>query len=238
MIQELRLYLALTGAAVISSKLSELVAAKKSRVILALDAVDERPARVVEEVEEFVVGVKVGLPLVLKWGLEEVEYLLDRFRGSLYMLCDFKLADVPPIVVDELKLIKRMGFDGAIIHLFQGGIEEVASAQERPELFGLVAMTHGGSVLIDQHFRELVETALRAGLEGCVVPATKPHIIKAVRELAPDKLLLSPGVGAQGAPFGSAIRAGADFEIVGRAITASADRRSSAKAARDATYML
>lgn len=216
-----------------ASKLARLAAEKGSRIILALDAVDERPVKVVEEVEEYTVGVKVGLPLVLKWGLAEIESIVDRFRESLYMLCDFKLADVPPIMLDELKLIKGFGFDGAIIHLFQGGVEGIARARERPEIFGLVAMTHEGSGLIDQHFHELAGMVLRAGFEGCVVPATKPYIVKAVRELAPDKLLLSPGVGAQGAPLGSAIAAGADFEIVGRAITASSNRRLAAKAVRD-----
>lgn len=221
------------GSHVATSKLVELAVEKGSRVILALDAVDERPVRIVEEVEEYIVGVKVGLPLVLRWGLEEVESLSEGFRENLYLLCDFKLADIPAIVIEELKLIRRLGFDGAIVHLFQGGVEEVARSQGRPEIFGLVAMTHEGSRLIDQYFRELAEVALRAGFEGCVVPATKPHIIRAVRELAPNKLLLSPGVGAQGAPFGSAIAAGADFEIVGRAITASAERRRAAEAVRD-----
>jgi len=44
-------------------------------------------------------------------------------------------------------------------------------------------------------------------------------------------LIISPGVGAQGAPFGSAIRAGADYEIVGRAIYASQDPAAAAHAA-------
>lgn len=218
---------------VATSKLSRLAAEKGSRVILALDALNDRPSKVVEEVEEYIVGVKVGLPLVLKWGLEEVKELVESFSSNLYMLCDFKLADIPQVVIEELQLIKELGFDGAIIHLFQGGVEEIARAQERPEIFGLVAMTHEGSKLLDQHYRELVEVVVTLGLEGCVVPATKPDIIKAVRSLAPNKLLLSPGVGAQGAPFGSAIAAGADFEIVGRAITASSDRGSAARVVRD-----
>lgn len=216
-----------------ASKLTRLAAEKGSRVILALDVLNDKPARVVEEVEEYIVGVKVGLPLVLKWGLEEVRELIERFSSELYMLCDFKLADIPQVVIEELRLIKGLGFDGAIIHLFQGGVEEIARAQERPEIFGLVAMTHEGSKLIDQHCRELVEIAVTSGLEGCVVPATKPSIIRTVRRLAPDMLLLSPGVGAQGASFGSAVVAGADFEIVGRAITASSDRCLAAKAVRD-----
>lgn len=215
------------------SKIWKLAEERGSRVILALDAPRGDPSELIARVEDYIVGVKVGLPLLLTWGLDELRNLSDKFSESLYMLCDFKLADIPDVVAEELKLIKGLGFDGAIVHLFQGGVEEVTGIPGRPEVFGIAAMTHKGSRLIDQHFCELVEAAVRAGLEGCVVPATKPEVIEAARRIAPSMLLLSPGVGAQGAPFGSAVASGADFEIVGRAIVASADPRSTARAARD-----
>jgi len=216
------------------AKLWRLAERKGSRVIVALDLVPERPSKLVEGIADYVAGVKVGLPLLLTWGLDELRDLAGRFSDELYLLCDFKLADVPFIMVEELRLIARLGFDGAVVHLFQGGVESVASALEDLDLFGVVAMTHRESQLIDAHTDELVEAALRAGLEGCVVPATKPEVIRRVRSLAPRMVLLSPGVGAQGAPIGSAVAAGADFEIVGRAVVAHADPPSAARAARDA----
>ncbi len=63
-----------------------------------------------------------------------------------------------------------------------------------------------------------------------MVGATRPGLIPTVRSLHPDATVLSPGVGAQGARPGEALRAGADFEIVGRAITLAEDPRTSAKA--------
>ena len=215
-------------------KLWELAESKGSRLIVALDSVPAEPRELVGEVEEYAVGVKVGLPLLLRWGLQAVKELCETFCGTLYLLCDFKLADIPPVVAEELKLIGELGFDGAIVHLFQGGIKSVSTGGSRPELFGLVAMTHPESKLLDAHFKELMREALEAGLEGLVIPATKPEIVKAARKAAPDATLLAPGVGAQGPLPGSALEAGADFEIVGRLIVASSDPRSVARAVRDA----
>jgi len=217
-----------------SRKLWELAKSKGSRLIVALDSVPVEPRELVEKVEEYAVGVKVGLPFLLRWGPRAVEGLCKAFRSTLYMLCDFKLADIPDIVSEELKLISELGFDGAIVHLFQGGIKAVAAAAGRLELFGLVAMTHPESRLLDAHFSELAREALEAGIEGLVVPATKPELVRAARRIAPGATLLSPGVGVQGALPGSALEAGADFEIVGRLIVANPDPRSAAKAVRDA----
>ncbi len=142
---------------------------------MALDSVPVEPRELVEEVEEYAVGVKVGLPFLLRWGPQAVKELCETFRGTLYLLCDFKLADIPPVVAEELKLIRELGFDGAIVHLFQGGIESVSTVASRPDLFGLVAMTHQESRLLDAHFEELTREALEAGLEGLVVPNPVPR---------------------------------------------------------------
>ena len=217
-----------------ASRILRLAEEKGTRVLVALDFLSSEPLRLVEEVEEYVVGAKVGIPFVLRWGLEAFAELRDRFGDSLYMLCDFKLADIPEVVAEEVRLIGELGFDGAILHLYPGGAERAARVDRRPELFGLLSMTHAESRLLDLHFEELVEMARAAGLEGCVVPATKPHLIREARGRLPHAVLLSPGVGAQGAPIGSAVAVGADFEIVGRAITSSPDPRSAARAAREA----
>lgn len=216
------------------SKIWELAESKDSRLIVALDKVSEEPKKLVVKFEEYAVGVKVGLPLLLQWGPKAVRELCEAFHDKLYMLCDLKLADIPHIVAEELSLIKEMGFDGAIVHLFQGGIKTISSTSSRPELFGLVAMTHPESRLLEAHFNELVGEALDAGLEGLVVPATKPVLVKAARKAAPNAILVAPGVGAQGSSPGSALEAGADFEIVGRMIVASPDPSSAARTVREA----
>ncbi|MCS7104714.1 MAG: orotidine 5'-phosphate decarboxylase [Thermofilaceae archaeon] len=215
-------------------KLWELAGSKNSRLIVALDNIPSDPTKLVNSFKEFAVGVKIGLPFLLKWGPSQVKHLCNQFGNSLYMLCDLKLADIPFIVAEEVKLIDEYGFDGLIVHLFQGGIREVSSLPSRPDLFGLVSMTHKESRLIDEHFKELLEEALASKLEGCVAPATKPEIIRAAKKLAPELTLISPGIGAQGVQAGAAIEAGADFEIIGRAIVSGHDPGSVARAMRDA----
>src|SRR5438445_702977 len=56
-----------------------------------------------------------------------------------------------------------------------------------------------------------------------VDPATRPERVKALRAIIGSRLILSPGVGAQGGNAREAIAAGADAVIVGRAIYEAAD---------------
>ena len=44
--------------------------------------------------------------------------------------------------------------------------------------------------------------------------------------ITPDKMIVCCGIGAQGGEFGAAIRAGASYEIIGRAIYDAPDPRA------------
>lgn len=217
-----------------ASKLWKLANEKGSRVIVAFDTVPVEPGLIAKSIEEYAVGLKIGLPFLLRWGPGAIRDLCRKYGESLYMLCDMKLADIPYVVSEALALIRELGFDGAIVHVFQGGIQEFSKLPNRPDLFGLIAMSHPQSTLIDAHFGDLLKAVVDAGAEGCVVPATKPDIIRRARRLAPGLTLLAPGIGAQGPQPGSAIGAGADFEIIGRAVTLSEDPGRACRAARDA----
>ena len=94
-------------------------------------------------------------------------------------------------------------------------------------------MSHKGSEsIIDKALPDIINEAISLDPDGIIAPATRPTVLAEVRRTIPrDMLIISPGVGAQGAPFGSAIRAGADYEIVGRAIYASQDPAAAAHAA-------
>src|SRR5207245_1890975 len=70
---------------------------------------------------------------------------------------------------------------------------------------------------------EVARVAVRAGAAGIVAPATRPERLKALRAIIGSRLILSPGVGAQGGNAREAIAAGADAVIVGRAIYEAAD---------------
>ena len=56
-----------------------------------------------------------------------------------------------------------------------------------------------------------------------IAPATRPDRIRFIRSIVGDRLILTPGVGAQGGSAAAAIEAGADYVIVGRAIYGAED---------------
>jgi len=71
--------------------------------------------------------------------------------------------------------------------------------------------------------------AVELGAAGIVAPATRPERLNLFRQIVGDKLILSPGVGAQGGTVADPIRAGADYIIVGRAIYDAANPRAEAE---------
>ncbi|MCJ7463580.1 MAG: orotidine 5'-phosphate decarboxylase, partial [Thermoplasmata archaeon] len=75
--------------------------------------------------------------------------------------------------------------------------------------------------------------AKSAGARGIVAPATRPERIAALRKIIGGLEIISPGVGAQGGKASDAIRAGADYIIVGRAIYDAPDPGGAAKALAD-----
>jgi len=88
----------------------------------------------------------------------------------------------------------------------------------------VVAMSNPGAAeTMDPILPKLVSIARRARAWGLVAPATRPGAVAEARRLYPEAYIMSPGVGAQGAPPGSALAAGADAEIVGRAVTLAGD---------------
>jgi len=197
----------------------------KSRIILALDHLGKlRDENILRKVIANVAGVKIGLPLVLSEGLSYVVNLLS--NKDVYVLADFKLADIPDIMIRVSERVA--GFvDGVIAHAFVG-CEAISKLREflkshGVELFLVVAMTHrGAEEFINRHTEEFIEIA-RDYADGVVAPATFPDKISLARRILGDKVIVSPGIGAQGAKVGSAIRMGADFEIIGRLITMSED---------------
>jgi len=62
-----------------------------------------------------------------------------------------------------------------------------------------------------------------------VAPATRPERIKLIRSIIGERIIISPGIGAQGGSAGAAMQAGADYLIVGRSIYAAEDPVASAK---------
>lgn len=204
---------------------------RESGLILALDVASRsRALEVAEEALEYVDAVKVGYPLVLSCGLSVIGELSKLGKP---VIADFKVADIPYTSRLICEHAKRAGASFAIVHGFVG--EDVLKAcSEVMDIFVVAEMSHPGAREFLQPVAERIALLARRYAFGIVAPATRPERIARLRSLAEGLVIISPGVRAQGAKPGEAIRAGADFEIVGRGIYASPEPgRSAAEIAEE-----
>jgi orotidine-5'-phosphate decarboxylase len=192
----------------------------KSRLILALDVTDRKEALdIAAKLGPAVDAVKVNYPLALSCGLG----IIGELKKYANVIADFKVADIPntnKLICEETF---KAGADAIICQGFAGrdSIEacvEVARKLDR-EVFVVTEMSHPGALdFLQSHALELVDLAKSAGASGIIAPATRPERLALIRQHAGTMKILSPGVGAQGGDAASAIKAGADFVIVGRSI--------------------
>lgn len=199
------------------------------RLILALDVTDvDRARTIASAVRAHVDAVKVNWPLILAGGLEIVREL----SRSGYVLCDLKVADIPNTNRLIVEQVRNAGASGVVCHAFAGedSLRACVDAIRPGEAFVVTEMSHpGGQEFTATHAEDFARLAVRAGAAGIIAPATRPERVRALRGLVGPKLILSPGVGAQGGKPADAIAAGADAVIVGRSIYESEDPASAAE---------
>ena len=200
------------------------------RLIVALDVTDAGRARsVAEAVRGHVDAIKVNWPLVLSGGLG----LVREFSDLGYVLGDFKIADIPNTSRLIVEQAVRAGASGVICHGFAGedSVRACVEAAGSADVFVVTELSHpGGQEYTAKFAEDFARLAVRVGAAGIIAPATRPDRVRALRRIVGSRLILTPGVGAQGGKASKAIAAGADAVIVGRAIYEAKDP---GRAARD-----
>lgn len=188
---------------------------RKNGIILALDVeTREKALEICREVVDFVDGIKVGYPLILNTDLSVIGEL-GQFKKPV--IADLKVADIPFVSKKICESAVKSGADYVIVHGFAG--EDVVKAcSSAVKIFVVAEMSHVGAEEFMAKDALAITEIARKYAEGIVAPATRPQRIKELRKAVGDLLIISPGVKAQGAEIGDAIRAGADFEIIGRGI--------------------
>jgi orotidine-5'-phosphate decarboxylase len=201
-----------------------------SRLVLALDETDPAKAlEVARSVSDIVDAIKINWPLVVSAGPEMITKLSDYSE----VICDFKVADIPNTVRLIVEGSVARGASAVIVHAFTGddSLRAAVEAAGDAEIYAVTEMSHPGAKLFTaQHAEEMARLGVECGASGFIAPATRPDRIRAIRAIVGDRKILSPGVGAQGGSAADAIRAGATYAIVGRAIYGSDDPRKAAEA--------
>lgn len=212
---------------------------RKSRLILALDVTGpersrlKRAVSIMQEVGDYVAAVKVNFHLILPFGLQGLTDVIDVcVDKDIPLIADLKLNDIESTNIDVANSLISHHFDAVIANPFAGweeGLGKLArlSVEDKLGLILLVFMSHRGStegyslLLKDGRpvYSLFVERAKLWRADGVVVSSKKTETIRDVKkQLGPDILIFSPGIGAQGGDVKACLGAGTDFIIVGRSI--------------------
>ena len=165
---------------------------------------------------------------------------------------DLKFHDIPNTVAHAVAAAARLPRVRLLTLHASGGLAMMRAAREaagskknRPLLLGVTVLTSFEEVTLREIGMEgslgarvvaLARLAKTAGLDGVVCSALEAPAVR--RELGPEFKILVPGVRpataaandqSRVATPGDAVRAGADYLVVGRPITAAANPRAAAR---------
>ena len=220
-------------------------------ICVALDTPDlDHAVALAKSLKPHVGWAKVGMEFFYAHGLSGYARVAET---GLPIFLDLKLHDIPNTVASAMKSLMRISPRPGIVNLHAtGGLDMMkAAADAVAGQSKLIAVTILTSLSDDDiweagfetaknteaHVRALAELTKRAGLDGVVC---SPHDLLGIRhDLGRDFLTVVPGIRPADAATQdqkrvatptSALEAGADILVIGRAITGAADP---AKAAQD-----
>ncbi len=203
---------------------------KESGLILALDVIERQDAiKITEEVSHHFDAIKVNFPLVLSSGIDIIGQLAE-FKP---VIADFKIADIPYTSSLISQLAFKAGASAVIVHGFTGSDTVSAVIDSGKPFKGEVYVvselsSKGGKEYFPPVADKIVEMAIDLGCNGIIAPATRVERIAHYRKMSEELTIIAPGIGAQGGKVEEAIKAGADFIILGRSIYRSADPQGAA----------
>ncbi|MBI4011724.1 MAG: orotidine-5'-phosphate decarboxylase [Candidatus Rokubacteria bacterium] len=224
----------------------------RDRVIVALDVPGLPEAEaLLARLGGVVSTFKVGAQLFTAAGPAAVE--LCRKRGGRVFL-DLKYHDIPATVAGAVREAARLGVALLTVHASGGSAMLRAAAgaaggagRDRMRILAVTVLTSLDRaalqrelqvpVAVEGHAVHLAGLAREAGCDGVVASPQEARRLRTV--LGPDALIVTPGVRPAGSDAGdqarvatpaAALRAGADYLVVGRPITGAADPAAAAAA--------
>ena len=217
-------------------------AGRDGRIILACDYAAGAEAGAVEDIgllSDHICGIKLNLHLLLPLGAGDVAKITRKAHDcGLECIADIKLNDIGNTNRAALQALWGMGFDAVIANPIMGAesLKDVTDLSHdcgcgvislchmsAPQAAGMYEMDvrHDGRLV--PLYRAFLDVAASCRVDGIVVGATFPWIIRTCKESHPNLPVFSPGVGVQGGSAGDAVSAGSDYLIVGRSILESDD---------------
>jgi len=221
----------------------------RDRLIVALDLPGVRDAQqMVERLGDSVSFYKVGYQLAFAGGLAFVDELI---RGGKQVFLDMKLHDIENSVSKGVESVARTGVTFLTVHAYPQTMKAAVAARAGSQLkiLAVTVLTSyddidlaeaGYSSDVDALVARRAQQAHDMGIDGLVCSPEEASPLRLA--VGNDMLFVTPGVRPEGSAHGDqkrvatpgqAIRAGADYLVVGRPITGAADPKRAAKAIVD-----
>ena len=226
----------------------------KDYIIFPLDVDNLDQTRgLIEELKDDVGLFKIGLQLFVKEGPAAVD-AVRRVGGSAKIFLDLKFHDIPATVKGAYASASRLGAEFVTVHCDEGKdlLRAVVEAGEgRTKVLGITVLTSlAAGDLGPLGFREEFQKDLgllavsrarlarEAGCAGVVCSGKEAARIK--QELGPDFLVVTPGIRPAWSlvagddqkrvtTAADAVKAGADYIVIGRPIRDAKDRAEAAR---------
>jgi orotidine-5'-phosphate decarboxylase len=218
----------------------------RDHLIVALDLASAVEAeRLVERLGDAVGFYKIGYRLAYAGGLPIAERLV---AAGKKVFLDLKLHDIGNTVAEGVRSVASLGATFLTVHAYPQTMRAAVAGKAGSPLQVLavtVLTSYDDNDAAEAGYAasvaELVERrsaqARDLGIDGIVCAATEAARVRAI--VGPDCLVVTPGIRPAGSATGDqkrivtpamAIRAGADYLVVGRPVTEARDPRAAAEA--------
>jgi orotidine-5'-phosphate decarboxylase len=216
---------------------------REKSVIVALDYPDGESAwTLAQQLDPGLCRVKVGKELFTAAGPELVRQLAGR---GFDVFLDLKFHDIPNTVAAACRAAASLGVWMMNVHasggrrMMNSAVDALADLDKKPLLIGVTVLTSMGAEELAEcgvdaspaeQVMKLARLAKSCHLDGVVCSAQEAQQLRV--ELGRDFALVTPGIRPAGSEAGdqtrimtpaTAIAAGADYLVIGRPITQSAD---------------
>ena len=199
--------------------------------------------KIVGLLESGLCAVKFNFHVIVPLGQDEMTKIIQFCHScDIQVIADIKLIDIPSTNEIALKCLIEEGFDAVIANPIIGRLEIIELAKKAHLLgagiLALIYMSHPGASqtygipVYDKSqengnrrmplYKLLLRYSKEAGVDGLIVGATRPDIIREIA-LSKPAPIFSPGLGRQGGNISKASQYGIDYFIIGRSITQSAE---------------
>jgi orotidine-5'-phosphate decarboxylase len=218
----------------------------RDRLIVALDVPNVAAAeRAVGELGDTVTFFKVGYELAFGGGLE---FAADLARSGKQLFLDLKLHDIANTVARATERVAALGATFLTVHAYVPTMRAAVEGRANSglKLLAVTVLTSWNDADLKEagHVAGVRDLALHRarqaralGVDGLIASPMEAADLR--RAVGAAMLIVTPGVRPTGSDAGdqkrvmtpaAAIRAGADYLVVGRPVLAAVNRRAAAQA--------